>query len=703
MPSGFSFNPSFNLDLANMPGFLGANRSLGSLVRGINTISSGWGKEGGLGYSLGGVSRSLDDIYKMRLPDITTGLRSISELIGNADGTGGLFDPLGRLRANLGGLNRDYFSGAGGINTQLESALSSIGGLRGDLTGLGSIIGQQSVPGRAATGLYSQLGGIDSFLKSYQGLDINPLTNVLGDYRGLQDSANSLLPYLDDIRGAADFLKGWTPPAGVPGVAGPIDYTGFETRLGSVDDDVLARLIPEFDTRFGRIDDDVLGLLMPEFQKIGTKFDTFDDPGGMLDNWWDNRFGADFNPLVEQGIPGAPFDFNQAMGSWWDSKFGANFSPFADAGSTGQIAFDPDELFSDDLLAGLSEKIFGKLTSSEPWTKFMENADRLTNWVPPQSGINITNNMPGGTGGVTPGDTAGGIPSDFWNIPPELLNKMFPGDGNGLEDLRSYVPPTSSYGAVAGYTPGAPTGAAGSASGLAMPGMSFPELTDDSAVMRQPYHQSLLDALGSANPFDTRRDAITAGPTAAIEQQFKEASDNITNRYAVQGNLGSPAYRAEMRKLEEEKARQKLGIQSQFGMEAARTDEDLRRNRLSDLGMASSLETNRVNQQLSLYDSLQRGAMSDYYNWINAQQQADMLPYTYQDQSLMQMLSALGGTNPGNVESAMSGLGQAAESYANRGANQDLNTAGLFQALQGMFRPKQTNNSAESYRWYGGT
>ena len=217
------------------------------------------------------------------------------------------------------------------------------------------------------------------------------------------------------------------------------------------------------------------------------------------------------------------------------------------------------------------------------------------------------------------------------------------------------------------------------------PQLELPEIIDYTDAIRDPYLDSVVNSVGDANPFDTRRDDILGGQISRVTEKYDRMKENIKHRYAVNNNLGSPAYRAEMREADDMQMRAELDIESQFGMAAGGTDESIRRGRTADLSQALAGEFGRTQQQMGFQDQLQRNSNQDFMDLLSSYQQAYAQPQQQMDEGLRYMLGGIGSTmNAGSgIESAMKGFSGAAANYntqANTSAN-SFNT-GLSQVLQ---------------------
>ncbi len=599
-----------------------------------------------------------------------------------------------RFRTGQGGIDQAQDYGIGGLRTRMSGLDDSLAGILGrqnaddvhfgklfnsggdfDIGGLGLATADQigslnrrlydtDVRIGALDGLIAQLGGAGGVGRSYLdqgfGQDILGLKNwrtdidrlgLAGHGASIIDLDKRLSGYgsdignimerlrvmdvdrmnpWDDLGGGmggangADGAAGAQGLQGIQGIQGLRGETGLTGEIGLRGEQGLRG-----ETGLGFSQEN-----LDSFLRYGT------DISGLLgDNYrqdqllgeFNTKLGRLFDPIT--GNPTAPLE----PGAWDQQSFEAAFNPFREDMTT---KFDTLSKKYDDLFSMFS-----------------------------QGGGGITNQPV-----VDPALEPGG---DVYNFNYPGMNNV---DGLDLPDwVKNYTQGTD--GTVGAYANGPGQGQAGEYSGAEMPNLNLPTINDNSEIMKQPYQQSLLDALWAANPFDTRMKEIIDGPNAELDYNYDEARKNIQNRYAVEGNMGSPAYRAEMRKLEEAHARNKTGVRSDFAMQAAGSDETIRRNRLADLGSALGREQDQAHRIMSLYDTLNRNAAGDYYSWINAQAEADNAQNRSQDQGLAMLLSALANAGQPDMGAAGGALGQAAKGYADRSTSRDNDVNETLRAL----------------------
>ena len=244
--------------------------------------------------------------------------------------------------------------------------------------------------------------------------------------------------------------------------------------------------------------------------------------------------------------------------------------------------------------------------------------------------------------------------------------------------------------------------------------------------------------IDDANPYDTRRDEIIGGKDSEVDRMYDKEFERIQNQFAVNNNLGSPAYTQALQDMNDQKAQAKLGIRSEFGQTAAAQDESMasgrladvtgaigtsrsgqiseeaiqanrragaqatggymgttefdqdlrgsaleegvRRGRAHDVGQGLERERGHVDRQMGYQQQLQQQANDDYYRNLKAEEDAMYRPFQYQDAGM-----ALGGgalASPGtDMSTAMQGYGNAGEQYAKYGQNRANQIATNAQAV----------------------
>ena len=228
---------------------------------------------------------------------------------------------------------------------------------------------------------------------------------------------------------------------------------------------------------------------------------------------------------------------------------------------------------------------------------------------------------------------------------------------------------------------------AGDAYSMEAPQLDMPGITDYSQALQMPMYNNILSALDQASPYDTRRDEILGGQNAYLDEIYDEKRANLENRFAVMDNLGSPGFREAMKDLEEDRARAKLGVTSQFGQQAAEAAEPMRRGRVQDLSQALGFETGRVRDEMGFQDQLQRQSTQDFNNYMEQIFRSYMAPQDSYDNALRMMLGGLGTAIQPNIGAAMTGLGGVTGATGDMISNNQRNyqmmmNPGAFQGTQ---------------------
>ena len=194
------------------------------------------------------------------------------------------------------------------------------------------------------------------------------------------------------------------------------------------------------------------------------------------------------------------------------------------------------------------------------------------------------------------------------------------------------------------------------------PSLEMPEIFDYTETLQNPLYNSILNAVESGvNPYDTRRDAIVKGQMSRVDEYYDDQMDQIRHEFGSTMREGSPLYRDRLKSLTDDRARAKLDIESQFGLEAARSDEPLRRNRLADLSGALTGERQRVSNEMDRQHQYQQDATRQYLDYINNVQQLQGQPDTFMDEGLRLMLGGMGTALNPDQRAAMGGFSSAGE------------------------------------------
>ena len=229
-----------------------------------------------------------------------------------------------------------------------------------------------------------------------------------------------------------------------------------------------------------------------------------------------------------------------------------------------------------------------------------------------------------------------------------IIDELFP-EGFSLESLEGLIPEQKPSTAQTALSTLVNQGA---------PELKLPEILDYTDYLRQPLMEDLVKALGTANPFDTRRDTILAGPQAALAKAAEAARSQLQHIGGLEGRgIGHPAFRQSLIDLESEIARAGLDIESQFGLEAARSDETLRRDRLGDISKELTGEFGRTQQQLLTQNIFQEQATDRYLDLIDRLNKTIMQEQGMVDTGLNLGLGGLGqGVDIGGGSSLINSL-----------------------------------------------
>lgn len=512
-----------------------------------------------------------------------------------------------------------------GFNTSLSNLGTGLSGLQTSLGNLGRQVGQLPQYGGQfdrlfgdVSGLQGQVAGLDRFLRgqdfggggpSAQDI-VGSLVNDPG-FRGLFTAANagglapgSLDAFFQNADALSNAISGGFSGLGLEGLRG-FDPTQFRAGLSS---DLFNNVASAFDAALPGIGEQLASYLpgLGELQGLGS------DIRGL---------GADLSG-IRSGLSDARFDdffrYSDIMDSL--SGLGTNLNNLIP-----DYLADPDSLFGG-LKPGF-EQLFGSQLGGVEG-----RLDDLLSRI----------------------DTAGfgfdELPGLLQQITGETnLGNIFGNAGSELPDLGAGL---SGAGAGTGINLRNP---AGQVNRIDLPSLDLPTIVDQTPFLESPLLGAVTSSLGAANPYDTRRDAILAGPLAAIDKEFADAERALTSRFAVEDNLGSPAYRKALQDLQEEKTRRRLDIQSRFGEQAAASDEGIRRGRVQDLADALSGAFGRTQTQIQTQAQAQQQAVQDLYQYLASQQQAASLPFQFGDEGLRLLLGGIGSTL--NANNALGGIG----------------------------------------------
>jgi len=212
------------------------------------------------------------------------------------------------------------------------------------------------------------------------------------------------------------------------------------------------------------------------------------------------------------------------------------------------------------------------------------------------------------------------------------------------------------------------------------PVVDQPAITDYSEALKEAGIPAAIEALGAANPYDVRRDEILGGQQAMIDEEYKKARELLVHQAGVMNRLESPAFAANLKELTNDYTLAKLGLQSQFGREAAAADEGIRRGRVQDVLGAIDPEFQRTQTQLGSQAGLQSQANQDYMNYMGLYNAAQQQPANQQAQLLQLGLQGLGYTTPASFGQTMAGLGSVANTAGAGMAANAANVSNIFQS-----------------------
>ena len=203
---------------------------------------------------------------------------------------------------------------------------------------------------------------------------------------------------------------------------------------------------------------------------------------------------------------------------------------------------------------------------------------------------------------------------------------------------------------------------------------NYPEhepMVDYTQYLSDVLMPEVIGRIGEPSPWDVRRDEILEGPTAAIDEHYNRAVENLLNQAGVTGSLGMPLFRGNLTDLERDRMQSQLDIRSQFGQQAAAADEAMRSGRIGDLLAAIQADIARQDSQFGQNLMARRQAGQEYYDWYDRYVRGALGPYDYQDMGLQLLLGGMGHTvQPGQaISGAVGGAGQAGNIYAGLLAN----------------------------------
>ena len=603
-------------------------------------------------------------------------------------------DPrLDAMGNNLDGINRNV----GSINTNLGNVNTGISGLGDQFSNFGNSFDRFNNQYTANSGAMQQ--GMSDSLTNQQGIS-NQLGSLnkdmfgQGGFGGMDQGFTNMGGRFDQIGGQ---LAGYNNQLfgdpnsqgyGQLGNRGTIGDMGANMGAGFAD------MGSQLGQGFGGLNNSITGMndqLFGNSQQMG-QFDLMNQGMGNLGNQFNtglsnmgNRFDTSMMNMGDQfgtGLRGMGNQFGTDMTNMGNrfntgmmnmgDRFGTDLGNMgnrfgSDLSSLGDTFTDQFGMMVDPLTAGIT----GLDTQLGGQASYMNAIDaqirNLQNLIPTLDDIRgIIPNQMDMTDLVSSGnldDIAKEINSDFATF----------GNASTMEDANKNV----NWQGAADVT----QGRGFTDQQIANPELNMPAIQDYTGAMRVPLIENVLNRVGGANPYDTRQNEILTGQERSLDKNYDDAVERIKNQFAVTDDLGSPAYRAAIREVEEGRARDKTAVQSQFQMQAAGLDESMSRGRLQDLSSALGGEQGRVYQEMGMQDQLQRNANNDYLNYMNQLQASYYEPQRQRDEGLRYSLAGLGNSAQPNIGAAIQGYGSAAESQGNLANTLYAQGGGMFNNL----------------------
>jgi hypothetical protein len=118
---------------------------------------------------------------------------------------------------------------------------------------------------------------------------------------------------------------------------------------------------------------------------------------------------------------------------------------------------------------------------------------------------------------------------------------------------------------------------------------SMMPVTNYTDPMVGAYNQAVLQQSSAANPYDTRYEAMVAGPNNAADRAYEEAMRQLAHQYGVTDNLGSPAFLKSEQDASMDWAGTKLGVESDWAKQAAAQDVTGAQNNIQNLAASGAL------------------------------------------------------------------------------------------------------------------
>jgi archaellum component FlaC len=557
-------------------------------------------------------------------------------------------DPrLNAIDNNIGGINRNV----GDINANLGNVNTGIAGLGNQFSDFGNSFDRFNNQYTADSGAMQQ--GLSDSLTNQQGISsqlgsLNKDMFGQGGFGGMNTGFQNMGGRFDQIGGQ---LAGYNnqlfgdPNAqgyGAQGNRGAIGDMGANMGAGFAD------MGSQLGQGFGGLNNSITGMndqLFGNSQQMGQ----FDLMGQGMDRLG-NQFGQDMTDMGNR--------FNTGMMDMGD-QFGTDLNSLGDT-FTNQFGQMVDPLTAG--ITGMNSQLGGQASYMNAIDAQIRN---LQNLIPTLDQIEgVMPNQMDMTDLVSSGnldDIAKQINTDFADYDDVGVSTM--------EDANKNVDWQGSTNQ--GFTD----------QQIANPELDMPAIQDYTGAMRVPLIENVLNRVGGANPYDTRQNEILNGQERSLDKNYDDAIERVKNQFAVTDDLGSPAYRAAIREVEEGRARDKTAVQSQFQMQAAGLDESMSRGRLQDLSSALGGEQGRVYQEMGMQDQLQRNANNDYLNYMNQLQASYYEPQRQRDEGLRYSLAGLGNSAQPNIGAAIQGYGSAAESQGNLANTLYAQGGGMFNNL----------------------
>jgi len=557
-----------------------------------------------------------------------TGLgESLNRQIGG--GFLGLGTDIGNLGTTMGGRFNALDTSMSGLGTDLGGLRGLIGG---DITGLGEDLSRQIGAGLSQVGnevlnIGTQLTRIDVGL----GASLIDIGTKLDGVGGLIDAGGA------DVRSAigGDISEMGNRLTALGVSVGDLD-TNLGDRLTTMGADItglgsdLAGGIGDLGTDIGGLGRGIGSLWdlnTAGFQGLGTDIGNLGtDLGGRF-----SGLGTDIGGLGTD-LGGRIGGLGRGIGSLWD----LNTAGFQGLGTDiGNLGTDIGGL-RDITKAGFGAIDFDGLVRSLKGLDIPGEFQRINDRF----------------GALKFPDTGGQI-ADLQRVLLDELAKI-DGGGGGVLPTPELVAPAGTNEPFSGeqidLTPNLP---------------EFAPIDDYSRFLQDPLMASAVSNLTAPNPYDTRRDAIVSGQMSRIDEFYDDAASKLMNRFASLGKLGQPVFREELRKLEDQRARAKGDVESQFGMQAAGAEQGLQDSRVGNLGQVLTQELGRQEQQVGQQRGLRSDALREFYDFFDRYASQYNQPIALSDEGLRLLLGGMGtALTPGQALSGAVGAGGNATSGA---------------------------------------